>query len=235
MYSRTSFGCAIAGVGAALFLAGPAVAASPTDTLTEFIIPSGPGKGLIAVTQGPAGSELSFMVAGLSPRTKYTMVISSKGCRSSKGTLVRRGFTTDGRGVAWDPVLSRATATPKSVRILKGRQMIVCNPAGHTHRPLVSAIKVTAPKALVSVSRASTMWTASVAVGGLTKNTRYQFAAVQGGCTAGARTLMQGFFTTDRKGFGVLDLQESAMPGFTIDAVGVLNRATGKVMFCQTL
>jgi hypothetical protein len=79
------------------------------------------------------------------------------------------------------------------------------------------------------------MWSAALAVAGLDKNTRYHFAGVQGGCASNAKTLIQGRFTTDRKGFGMLNLQVSPKAGYAIDSVLVEEQSTAEVAFCETL
>lgn len=225
---------AVAGTTTVLILAGPVAAVQPADDLTEFMIPNGPGAGLIAVSRGMSGSQVDFTVSGLQPRTKYTMVVSKKGCAATKGTIVRGPFMTDRRGVALRSLRTRSDAKPKSVRILKGRQMIECNPVGTRRKPPVGVVTVARPKALVTISQAS-MWSAALAVAGLDKNTRYHFAGVQGGCGSSAKTLIQGCFSTDGKGFGMLNVQVSPKAGYAIDSVLVEDQRTGEVAFCETL
>lgn len=224
----------VAGTTTVLLLAGPVAAVQPADDLTEFMIPNGPGAGLIAVSRGVSGSQVDFTVSGLQSRTKYTMVVSKKGCATARGTIVRGAFITDRRGVALHSLRTRSDAKPKSVRILKGRQMIECNPVGTRRKPPVGVVTVGQPKAVVTISQAS-MWSAALAVAGLDKNTRYHFAGVQGGCASNAKTLIQGRFTTDRKGFGMLNLQVSPKAGYAIDSVLVEEQSTAEVAFCETL
>lgn len=217
-------------VGAGLALGG--VSASPTDTGYLFPL-SGGTSGLVMVSQGPAGSELSFNVAGLKPRLKYTMVVSSKRCGANKGTLMKRAFRTDGRGMSWDPVRARVTAPPASVRITRAGKTITCQSRPTVILPMVTTIKVAKPKAVIVVARNASA--ASIAVSGLQANKQYQFVAAQGGCTPGARGLLVGNFTTDRQGFGVAQLQSAVQPGVGVDAVAVIDRARSKAVFCRTV
>ena len=214
--------------GLSLILAVPAAAA---DSVTEFAL-QGSVAGLVAVSQTAAGSQVSFALSGLRPNTKYRLVVGKGRCTG--GAILKRGFRTDKRGVAWDPVAVRATARPRSVWIEKGGRMLVCNP-GPIRLGAASVVKVTQPRSLVTVAQAAKLWRVSLAVTGLQPNTRYEFHAKQGGCGPEAVNLFDDDFTTNRRGFGMMEVQRTPVRGRTIDAVVVDAHDSGEILFCQAL
>lgn len=232
---------AIALVGAVLvapMITGPAPAVSPTDRVTAALFDAESGKGLVALTQGPSGSEVSFQLFGLKPKTKYRLVVSSRGCTSSKGTIVSRAFRTDGRGAYWDPAAVRSTAEVASMRIVRksNGRTVACNTDPQVMQPLVTVSKITnASPGVLVVSRAPGAWRIKLSLGGLKAKATYQLVGLEGGCSRTAPVVAANLFKADRKGAALVDLAPVAEAGRTLTAVGVLERPSGQVVFCKVL
>lgn len=217
---------------ASALVATPAAAA---DNVTAFLFDAESGAGVVAVTHG-ATAELAFNLTGLSPKTRYTLVVSSKGCSSSKGTIIRRTFRTTADGVYWDPAPVLSSASAQSARVVRGGKTVLCaaRPLPRTLRTDASKITNASPGVLV-VGQGAQRWRVSMSLGGLSPQSAYRVVALEGGCSATAPILKRGAFRSDAKGAALVDLKTAAVAGKSISAVGVVQRSNGEVVFCKVL
>ncbi len=225
-------------VAGSTLIASPAPSVGPTDTVTTALFDADSGKGLVAVGQGSTGAELAFHLFGLKPRTKYRLVVSSRGCSSSRGTITSKGFRTDRKGVVWDPVPVPGTDTPRSARIVRARdgKVIACNTQLNTPTPPPDVLKLTnASPGLLVVVRSRLNWRISMSIGGLKARERYQLGVLEGGCSTSSPALASTLFTSNGKGAALVDFAPAPQANRTIGAVGLIRRSNGQVVFCKEL
>jgi hypothetical protein len=213
-------------LAASALLAGPATAA---DGGAAFVFDADSGKGVVAIS---ADSELSFNLFGLKPNTRYRVIVSSRGCSSLKGTIVKRSFRTDSLGVAWDPVDVQSTATPKSARIMRGDRMVACS-VDSDPQPDVTKITNASP-GLLAVSQNTDQWRISLSIGGLRPQKAYRIVALEGTCSNTAPVLKRGSFRSTVKGAAMVDLKTAPVAGTSIGAVAVARKG-GQLIFCEAV
>ncbi|MBK6762095.1 MAG: hypothetical protein IPG68_01880 [Micrococcales bacterium] len=193
-------------------------------------------KGLVTVTQNDADVTLAFNLFGLRANTKYRLVASSRRCGASGGRMFARAFTSDPRGTSWDPVTFRADASrikSFSLRERKSGTTVACSGKAAIHVGADNTgIKVARPKAVVMTSEANALWVLMTSVTGLEPNTRYRAAALPGGCVPGAKPLFTHGFRSNAQGNALVRAQRDATAASPISSVAVVERASGKVVFC---
>ncbi len=194
--------------------------------------------GLVTVTQEGANVVLAFNLFGLAPNTKHRLVASSKGCSSRPEKVFSRSFTTDSKGTSWDPVPIRADATTiksVSIRDRAAGTRVSCAKATIPVGPGSESIKIDAPKSVLMVSEANADWQLLGSFSGLAPKTRYRAVALPGGCVAGAQPLFGKAFRSNAQGNAVVRVEQAQTPGTTVGAVALLERSSGKVMFCKAV
>lgn len=217
----------LAGIGC-LALCTPARAA---DSVSFALFDADSGKGLVALS--PSG--LSFQFFGLRPSTRFRVVVSSKGCASSKGVLASKSFRTSPRGVVWDPVPVRATAVPRTAKIVRGAKVIGCAPMAQTDDE-GDALKIgNASPAVVVVDQSASTWRAAMSISGLRKNASYQLVGLNGPCARTTPVVFNQAFAANRQGAALVDATAAAVPGSSIQSVAVVRGADQQVIFCKTV
>lgn len=225
-------------VAGSIVAVAPAPATSPTDRLTTFLFDARSAKGLVALTQGTSGAELSFHLYGLAARTKYKLVVSSRGCTSAKGTITSRTFRTDARGFYWDPIAVQSNAVPATARIVRAStgKVVSCNTQPRSGLPPVSVSKLTnASPGVLTVSQGPASWQIAMSIAGLKSQKTYQLFALDGGCSESSPLVAAEFFRSARNGAALLDFNPPREAGKVIRSVAVIERANLEVVFCKVL
>lgn len=198
----------------------------------------GQPKGLVTVTQEGANVVLAFNLFGLQPNTKHRLVASSKGCSSRTEKVFSRSFTTDSKGTSWDPVPIRADATAiksVSIRDRAAGRTVACAKATIPVGPGTDSIKVGQPRAVVMISEANALWQLIESFSDLKPNTKYRAVVLPGGCAPGSQPLFGKSFRSNGTGSALVRVKRQAADGATIGAVGVVQRSTGAVVFCEAV
>jgi hypothetical protein len=217
----------ITGVGC-LALCAPAQAA---DSVSYARYDAGAGKGVVVLT--PTG--LAFQFFGLRPSTRYRLAISSKGCASSKGVIASKSFRTTPKGVSWDPAPVRATAVPRSAKVLRGGKVVACTPMIQAGGESGYMKVGNASPAIVVVDQSASSWRTLASVSGLRKNAGYRLVGLAGPCSRDSQVVVNEAFTANGKGAALVDASTAPVPGQLIESVAVRQSSNGQVVFCKTL
>ena len=217
----------VAGIGL-LAVCGPAQAA---DGVSYARYDAGAGKGVVVLA--PTG--LAFQFSGLRSSTRYRLAISSKGCASSKGVITSKSFRTTPKGVSWDPAPVRATAVPRSAKVLRGGKVVGCTPMVQgVGEPGYLKVGNASP-AIVVVDQSASTWRTLTSVTGLRKNAGYRLVGLAGPCSRDSQVVVNQAFTANGKGAALVDASTAPVPGQLIKSVAVTQSSNGQVVFCKTL
>ncbi len=218
---------ALAGIGC-LTLAAPAQAA---DGVSYGLYQAGAGKGIVVLE--PSG--LSFQFFGLRPSTRYRVVVSSKGCASTKGVITQKTFRTNPRGVVWDPAPVRSNAVPRSAKLVRAGKTVGCAPLAQSDDEETGLKIAGRSPAVVVISQSPTTWRTSMTVTGLTPNGAYQVVGLGGPCARTSTPVTKQTFTANAKGAALVDASVAAVAGQSIVSVAVLDASGQQVIFCKAL
>ncbi|GEM_PF-7002276 len=196
--------------------ATPGSAATPLAGETMYWkIDTAAAHGLVAVNDPSGGGlDLAFHLWGLRPSTSYVLRGSTAGCSGGAGIAIfERAFTTNGEGVAWDPVtIAGSLPDIRSVRIVRAGSSarVVCvnsRPlsAGGPN-PSIAIIKLAfrGGRGLAVIDETSTRRTV-VSVSGLNAGDRHTVVLRNSGCPAGGSLLGRYGFRPDASGRALVD------------------------------
>lgn len=220
----------MAAIAGAALIAAMATPAAAQDV--SFLFDADSGKGLLTLDASQQSTELSFHLFGLRAKTKYRAVVSSESCRSTAGTIVSRGFTTNARGFGWDPIPIASSAAPKTARIVRvsNGKTVACSTSVRTGLD-VSTIKIDSPKkGLLEVAQDGGQARITLSVSQLRRSSTYRVVALGGLCARTSPVLLTGSLSTDSAGSGLVQVN-----GAAASAVGAvaLRAPNGKVVFCR--
>ena len=85
------------------------------------------------------------------------------------------------------------------------------------------------------ISEANALWQLIESFSDLKPNTKYRAVVLPGGCAPGSQPLFGKSFRSNGTGSALVRVKRQAADGATIGAVGVVQRSTGAVVFCEAV